>query len=79
MRLTMATYHLSGDIVRLGLGEHSVIVSAIPGPDEISALRVIVRRACEASSTLARVARDRLLEEIRALVIAHGDSIAAGT
>ena len=72
----MANYHICAEIIQLGSDRHSVIVSAVPGKGEVSALGVIVLRADAASVALACVERDRLVAEIRAKVLGNGDSIA---
>ncbi len=73
----MANYHICAEIIQLSTYRHSVIVSAVPGKGEISALGVVVLMAEAANEKLACMERDRLLAEIRAKVLANGDSIAA--
>jgi hypothetical protein len=73
----MAKYHVCGDIIQLEHANHCVIVSAVPARGEISALGVIVRKASAVTAALASALRDRLLNEVRAQVLAHGDLVAA--
>jgi len=72
----MADYVIWGQIMQAGSGGlHTVIVCAVPDDGQASALGVIVRKDTAHSAELARVARDRLLVEVRAEVAKLGDTV----